>query len=644
MQEQETRLVQKRCRKNERGAALVMVLLISFLLIVALSALLMETSMNTANVTDATAEEQAYYAAESGIQSVVNVLRGNTVPSPLINPSPSPSPTDNKIDYVKALKKCTSNISCNCATGACTNPLDAAPRFSRWMTYDTNFPDRVILGNAAAYTERNGLAYSIKVENPDNVNNQIAYSAGGYIGSRGVLSVTWPGLTVNDSATITYVPKANNTIDVSAGPVNNIDFGKFVISYRGTGAVIPTRTRFAINLSITVPFPVKKVIRGFIEVGTIGPTSTAWILYDSQEYVIAGSTISLSPLPGCSFPACGIYEDITPLPPPDGYYRLGYRVTPTYPAAANTTADTRVVGSMTAPEPIRLLIRATGYGPHGARKELEAIIQKSYFNGLGAPSPLTLIGPPCTPVGTCTPTLPPTNPVPPAFIFNPGTSTGTVYSGKDVRLKAFLPPIGVTDDLNLDTVHYGVTHPAPNKYNGKVFGTVSNIVDELPFWLQSPKNLDATLQQLKAVAVASGRYYTTNPPSSGVGRYGDPATATGITYVDGDLEFSQEGGGILVVTGGLTFKGGFVFNGLVVVTGAAGINRTGGGGGSLQGNMIVAPYTASGIACLANNTTCFLAPRYDISGGGSSEIIYNSNNIANGLDALTNFVKGVAEK
>ena len=47
---------------------------------------------------------------------------------------------------------------------------------------------------------------------------------------------------------------------------------------------------------------------------------------------------------------------------------------------------------------------------------------------------------------------------------------------------------------------------------------------------------------------------------------------------------------------------------------------------------------------MANNTNCFLAPRYDISGGGGSDIVYNSNNVANGLGALTNFVKGVAEK
>lgn len=139
-------------------------------------------------------------------------------------------------------------------------------------------------------------------------------------------------------------------------------------------------------------------------------------------------------------------------------------------------------------------------------------------------------------------------------------------------------------------------------------------------------------------AEASGRYTApgATPPSNG--DYGDNLTATGITFIDGDLEFSQMGGGILVVTGGLTFKGGFNFNGLIVVTGQNGISRSGGGSGVLQGNMIVAPYLKNDL------TKGFLAPNYDISGGGGSEIVYNSNNVGNGLDALSNFVKGVAEK
>ncbi|HEX8737181.1 MAG TPA: hypothetical protein VF721_17750, partial [Pyrinomonadaceae bacterium] len=78
MKQKKTLQTEKRDRRSERGAALVMVIMIAFLLLVASAALLLESSMNTANVTDVVAEQQAYYAAESGIQSALNVLRGNT--------------------------------------------------------------------------------------------------------------------------------------------------------------------------------------------------------------------------------------------------------------------------------------------------------------------------------------------------------------------------------------------------------------------------------------------------------------------------------------------------------------------------------------------------------------------------------------
>ena len=79
-------------RKNERGAALVTVMMISFLMLVAVAGLLLEASMNTGNMTDATSEEQAFYAAESGVQSVVDALRHHPQPNPLIDPAKSPYP------------------------------------------------------------------------------------------------------------------------------------------------------------------------------------------------------------------------------------------------------------------------------------------------------------------------------------------------------------------------------------------------------------------------------------------------------------------------------------------------------------------------------------------------------------------------
>ena len=621
MQKQAIEITQNnKCRKNERGAALVTVLMISFLLLVAAAALLLETSMNAANVTDAMAEEQAYYAAESGIQTVLNILRGNACPdpsvtakcfpNPLIDPSKPANDPANKIDYFKALKLSTSNIDSDSST---------EPRLSRWITYDATYPDRVTLlgskadGTQIPYSPKTGFAYKIRLENPDNAGNKIVYTTVGNIDKVAASQITG-GLKITYTP---YIPTSSGGLDVSTGisDIKDTNFGSF--DFTGTGTV-PTRIRFTINVNMSKPYLASKTIRGYIEAGSIpavSPQKPVKIFYDSKVYILQGSKITL---------ADGGVDIADTSPLPDGTYRVGYEVTPTLPV-------TVISGTMTAPEPTRIIIHSTGLGPQGAQKQLEAVIQKNYFDGLSAPSPLTLIGP----TSTITPTS--------TFIFNPGTSNGTIYSGKDVLLTAFLPPIGVTTDPNVDTVKNAL-NGSGSPFNGRVYGTVSNVADELPFWLQSPANLEKALGELKDVAKASGRYYPVGATQPAYGDYGDNAKATGITYIEGDLQFSQLGGGILVVTGGLTYKGGFDFNGLVIVTGAAGISRAGGGSGTLQGNMVVAPYNSNGLTCAANNVTCFLSPQYDISGGGGSQIVYNSNNVANGLTALNNFVKGVAEK
>ncbi len=67
---------------REDGAALLTVLLVSTLLLAAGGALLLTTNMAATTAVDSTAEAQAYYAAEAGVNMSVNVLRGNVESSP----------------------------------------------------------------------------------------------------------------------------------------------------------------------------------------------------------------------------------------------------------------------------------------------------------------------------------------------------------------------------------------------------------------------------------------------------------------------------------------------------------------------------------------------------------------------------------
>ena len=124
--------------KKQRGAALITVLLISTLLLVTGGALVLVTGLSTRTAIDATAEMQAYYAAESGLQDTLNVLRGN------VNPQPS-MPGNSKINFLKAI---TPNDSNRPGDGTGLRHL------SGWLNYNVNdangLPDRVAL--TANYT------------------------------------------------------------------------------------------------------------------------------------------------------------------------------------------------------------------------------------------------------------------------------------------------------------------------------------------------------------------------------------------------------------------------------------------------------------------------------------------------------------
>jgi hypothetical protein len=85
---------------------------------------------------------------------------------------------------------------------------------------------------------------------------------------------------------------------------------------------------------------------------------------------------------------------------------------------------------------------------------------------------------------------------------------------------------------------------------------------------------------------------------------------------------------------------------LILVVGSEGILRSGGGHGMIQGNIVVAPYLNSDVVGNTNPPagSGFLAPKWNTSGGGNSDIQYNSDNQNSGLGSISNNVLGVVEK
>lgn len=579
-------------RQNEKGAAMVMVILISFLLLLACAGLLLESSLNSANVTDAVAEQQAYYAAESGIQSSLNVLRGNSAPVIAANESMSgwassfnplnlietrvsaeAASSADRIDFRKAVTLSGSNYA---------NDPSGKPRLSRWLNYNytsngSSYPDRVKVGSG------NDSSFNLDITDPDKTGDIVSFKTSGGIYDSSTTNPGWKQSVNIGSATISYTSTTKSNVNVSSGLPSDTDFGSFAVT--GSGTLLED-IRFQIVIDMTAPYTTSRIIRGWILKGTISASTQVVFEFDTPESAIMGSSFTISGLDAAN--------------------------------KMSITGTRTISGKVTQAEPTRLIVKSTGYGPRGAKKQLETVVQKNFFNGMTAPSTLTLVGPPTASNGN--------------FKFYAGSSQNVTYSGDDIASNVRIPSIGATNDTNLD----GIFDTLGGKSRkADIIGYPANVNSEMPFWLQSVQNLDATIQSLKTVAKSSGRYYSTGQTPS---NFGNNANATGITFVDGDVSYSGAGGGILVVTGKLTLHGGFDFNGLIVVIGSGGIQRSGGGNGLLQGNTVVAPYNPN------NLNEGFLAPKYDISGGGTSTIRYNSSSLANGMTAVSNFILGVAEK
>lgn len=561
--------IEKKNANNERGAALVMVLIISTLLLIVGGSLLLSASVNTANVTDSLSEQQAYYAAESGLNTALNVLRGNVVASSLFDPTALPSAAVNKITYRKAVTKGTSNA-----------PNDSAleARLSRWITYkySGNASDRVGIGEATSNTD-----FRLSIEQTSNNNDNVTFSTTGTVNGLNQYSID------GGKVIIKFVGKNTNDINMLAGHADT-DIGSFDIKVTAGGAALNQDVRFSIVYQMTAPNKASRVLRGWIRRSNATITNnTVGNLkfdFDAPYFELTGSKINITP------------QSVTPNAPnvSGGLTPINTRITP--------------------PEPQRLVVRSTGFGPRGARKQLEAIVQKDLFGGLYAPATLTMVGSQS------------------GFYFNQGNSNVTTYSGQDLTTPMMIPPIGTAvPGFNIDALATQIANS-----NVNMVGYPGDVTAETPDWLKTAAELNATISQLRLIAQSTGRYYASGvtPPN-----FGDFATGKGITFIDGDAELrQQDGGGILVCTGKLTFHGAYNFKGLIIVTGAAGIKRSGGGNGSLLGNLVVAPYNPN------NLTAGFLGPKYDLSGGGNSTIRYDSSSVFNGLEALDNIVIGLAEK
>lgn len=274
-------------------------------------------------------------------------------------------------------------------------------------------------------------------------------------------------------------------------------------------------------------------------------------------------------------------------------------------------------------KPSRLQIQVAGFGSKSARKDMEVIVNRFTLN-YDVHQLIQMPNESGDPIN-----------------FNVGSSSVTSVSGVDAFGNPLptLPPFGVSNGDYPATNNIidgcaadgtSCTGNGPNITPGDpAVLTAANTADFLKSVKAARSFLYGT-DGVMAAAVREGRYFSTGQAAidspEGLGA-GNPNEV--LTFVDGDLVLSApqgsatlSGQGTLIVTGTLTLDGNFNFNGVIMVLGAGRVVRSGGGNGNIYGAMFVAKFDRTGA-----DTDLFQAPTFDVSGGGTANIQYNSEEV-----------------
>lgn len=589
-----------RARDAERGAALITVVLMSMMLLMAGLGLVAVTSNSASLAADATSESQAYYAAEAGAQAVVAVLRGNDAPSPLFNATASDDA--NKITFRKAITLSQSNASTDTYSKA---------RLSRWLNYSATAANGTsVVPISPSYNAATGMAYSVEeIRDPDN-SDIVTFSTSGKF-SDNTSAKEFPCSTgcattsPTPKLTVTYTPRGSSSVFTTTSPATNL--GTFALTAANNGTYTLSSVPFTLTVTQTKPWPAAKSMPCTIS-GTITKSSAGW----------SGTGLTIT-LPTLVHSLDGVL------------YTLTYTGAPSL-SVTNGTAVT-LSASITPPDPQRLRVRVIGYGPRNAVKNIQLLVNRASFN-FNATGTITMRS---HDDDTTTMSM------------SVGNSAVYQYNGNDKSNGASLPAIAVTgpqDEAYINGINNA--NSAPGSQIQGFPGPARRIpVSSLDKFLQTtdgPDGARATLDRLRNVAkslktpgctgasAACDRYFA---PGESVSNIGLNMTNGLMTFVDGDYTMPPAGGaGLLVVTGTLNMSGNADYKGLILVLGGGTVNRSGGGGDTSLLSMAVARFGPTG---------GFLNPSFNVSGGGNSKMLYDSDWVRRALKSMGPGVLGVSE-
>jgi len=299
------------------------------------------------------------------------------------------------------------------------------------------------------------------------------------------------------------------------------------------------------------------------------------------------------------------------------------------PAGANFSYDVTLsdpddfdgskLASDPAYSPIRLLVRANGFGPRGSTKRMEMVVQKVLFD-FKTVAALAMRSADDN-VSTMT--------------FSIGDSAAKRYSGHDHATTDPQPPLpafavtGAQDlPIALDAITKGST-VEPDQI--KLLP-----VSDLPEFLQTADNARGFLNYMQGVSRSMGRYYTS---FSG---YAGSSAAPQFTFVNGNCTLDG-GAGLLLVTGKLTINGTPNFDGIILVLGDGNVERDGAGNGNLLGTIYVAKFARSWPSSENGSAHPFLAPGFTTAGSGTADLRFDSEKVRTAREVLGTIVRDIRE-
>jgi hypothetical protein len=267
--------------------------------------------------------------------------------------------------------------------------------------------------------------------------------------------------------------------------------------------------------------------------------------------------------------------------------------------------------------PTRIQVQSTGYGPKGAIKRMEMIVQKTSFEF--DPKAMLLVR------GADDGITP--------MAFDIGDSNSKFYTGHDnATTEPNLPTFGVTHVVDKVTADVAITKGAT------VEPVATQVVgmSDLPSWLRTADAAREFLSEMQLIGRSMGRYFTS---FSGIaGTTAEPK----FTFVNGNATLDG-GAGLLIVTGNLVMNGNPNFNGIILVLGEGTIDREGGGDGNVLGSIYVAKFARSWPSAENGLPHPFLAPTVRTGGGGTANLKYDSAWVQQAKDALGDIVRDVRE-